>query len=258
MNLQTVELQIKRLLKAAHITNHPELGPKRNESIGKSTFGGLRTELFESLLLASPSESEIGKDDDPPLTVTFSHSYVMPAEMRGKISAELSSLIEARNQLIHNFQSQHDLDCNDCCEAALKHLSDLNSRAISMYGEIKTLREAQIEAYSRMAELVQSEFYWNMVQGIPAPPGQDWLMVGEIKLLVEASKLYAVNGRTNLQQAVEHVCRNGYDSDAYKNYGCKSWQDLADKSGLFSIEKQKNPKTERWEHFYRLGAKIPL
>lgn len=259
MNLQSVELRIKNLLQAAQITNHPDRGPKRAAQINKSTFGGLKSDLFESFLVDSPPRPEAREEESTQVIFNTTHSFVMPPADRDKYQADLCSLIEDRNHLIHHFQNQHDLDCDGCCEAALARLKELNDRAISVFDGLSEIRQSQRQITEHLLQFAQSGTLFNLIMGRPLAPGQDWLMIEEVQLLIEAGQLYAdESGKVSLQKGVEHIAQKGGLDDAYTNYGCKSWQDLATKTGLFSVERQKNPSTGRWERFYRLGAKIPL
>ncbi|MDH0095024.1 hypothetical protein N7333_00340 [Pseudomonas sp. GD04158] len=257
--MQSVELQIKNLLLAAQVTNHPVSGPKRAAEISKSTLGGLNSKLFESFLVTAPPISEPREEESNQVIFSASHSVVMHPGDRDRHQADLCNLIEDRNHLVHSFLTQYDLGCDGCCEAALVRLNELNGRAISVFHSLKVVRQSQREIRDKVKDLVQSEIFFNLLVGQPLPPGQDWLMIEEVQSLIEAGKLYAdESGKVSLQKGVEYIVHKGGSEDAYTHYGCKSWQDLAAKTGLFSVERQKNPCSGRWEHFYRLGAKIPL
>ncbi|KJU76572.1 hypothetical protein N619_28505 [Ectopseudomonas oleovorans] len=258
-NMQLVELQIKNLLLAGQITNHPVSGPKRTAQISKSTLGGLSSELFESLLVTASPKYEAKEERNDAIIFSLSHSFVLPSAVRNRHQADLCKLIEDRNQLVHSFLTQYDLDSDVSCEAALVRLKELNDHAISLYGELKWFRQNQCDALGKVNDIFQSKIFSDLLMGRSLSPGQDWLMIEEVQLLIEAGKLYAdESGKVSLQKGVEYITHKGGSEDAYTHYGCKSWQDLAAKTGLFSVERQKNPCSGRWEHFYRLGAKIPL
>lgn len=256
VNLQTVELQIKDLLLAAQFTSSADGQAKRKEQISKSTFGGLKSELFESLLVGSDAPQVLERNQT---FITTNQRFVIPHAVRESYKSDLCNLIEARNHLIHQFLQEHDLDCDDCCEAALARLENLNARAFATLHVFNDFLQGQRQLAEHMVQLAQSGTLFNLMTGKPLPPGQDWLMVEEVQLLIEAGQLYADESeKVSLQKGVEHIVHKGGSKDAYTQYGCKSWQDLANKTGLFSVERQKNPATGRWEHFYRLGAKIQL
>ena len=255
VHLQVIELRIKNLLLAAQFTINPIHAAKRETQIRKSTFGGLKTELFESFLVVPSPKSEAREEDSTQFVFKAEYSLVMPVEARDKYKADLSSLIDDRNDLIHHFLTRYDLTCDVGCDAALAHLKELSDRALSIFSSLKEFQRAQLEVKA----LMHSERYFELRVGRTLPPGQDWLMIEEVQLLIEAGKLYAdESGKVSLQKGVEYITHKGGSEDAYTHYGCKSWQDLAAKTGLFSIERQKNPCSGRWEHFYRLRAKIPL
>lgn len=259
MNLQSLELLIKRLLRSSHMSSNAERVSKRNELISKSTLGGVKTELFESLLVDGADEADAAEPDTEGDSLHIRQRFEVPTNAREQLQGELCKLVEARNDLVHSFQSKHDLSCESCCEGALIHLDELNTRARSIYESLQSFREAQKTSLKRISELIQSDSWLSLLAGEPIPPGQSWLIVGEVQSLIEAAKLYQdSDGKTLLVRGIEHAVHQGCPDEAYKNYGCKSWQDLAAKTGLFTLERHKNPHSERWEHFYRLGRKVPL
>lgn len=259
MNLQSIELLIKGLLQSSYMSGNAERVSRRNELISKSTLGGVKTELFESLLVDGADEADVDETHTERYALKFRQSFVLPSDERESYQEELSTLIEARNDLVHHFQSKHDLSCEGCCEGALLHLDDLNTRAQSIYESLESFREAQKTSLKQLSELIQSDSLLSLLTGELPPPGQDWLIVAEVQSLIEAAKFYQdSDGKTLLVRGIEHAVQRGCPDEAYKNYGCKSWQDLAAKTGLFTLERHKNPHSERWEHFYRLGRKVPL
>lgn len=152
-----------------------------------------------------------------------------------------------RNTLVDHLIEQHDLSTVDGCLHAQEALAHSYSEIDHRFKQLCTLARQMDEAKQRVAELIQSpEFHELLVNGI-APDGEiHWPIAGIVGALREAIGELSIDGWANLEAAARWVTEHQPEQTP-QNYGCARWRHVVHESGQFEMRRfSQNGRAAAW------------
>jgi hypothetical protein len=137
---------------------------KLEKSLKKKSMGRVAKKLFQSVF--GESKNVEAPDNPKENWLSVKHSIEMKKEDVEVLEQALSSIIEERNNLIHNNAAKHDLKTIVGCRKFADELEAQNGRIKSMHSTLMGFVKSNLEARKTMAEFMETEEFWNLVQGV--------------------------------------------------------------------------------------------
>lgn len=195
------------------------------------------------------AERELPVADEPAKTVSFGFrsSIRMSADDYARTRDSLKELVELRNALVHHIIERFDLQQAAGCVAARDHLLTCYDLIESHYVQLRSWVEHTEQARQLAATFMQSPVYLDfLVNGI-APDGVvDWAAAGCVRVLLEASRVLAVDGWTPLDAATQWVGAQHPDQTPEK-YHCRSWPQVLSESRRFDLRyREEDGRKQPW------------
>ena len=147
-----------------------------------------------------------------------------------RIEDDLKAFVALRNDLVHNFVDQHNLNSQEDCQAAIKALSEASERITRHWKDLRGWVDDMLDARKMMAEALNSGAV------------QEWLIHGKIHwpyakiihAVREVAAEIAVDGWAPITKTGTIVV-NRYPDELPAHYDCNSWGHLIHESRLFEI-----------------------
>ncbi|GCB05365.1 OST-HTH/LOTUS domain-containing protein [Ralstonia sp. SET104] len=189
-------------------------------------------------------------DDASPLIGSPAFGYRstmrLSAEDYARTKAELRHLVDARNDLVHDFGSRFDLHTCEGCSAACDYLEGCYARIDTQYGKlcawVKGVDAARIAAAAFMQAPGLSGCFNDGAEPVATTRWAEAEIVGALR---EAAALNAgERGWTRLDHAIALIHRKhpGLTPDSY---GCKSWRHVLNESRRFDLEYRADENARR-------------
>ncbi|WP_312316186.1 OST-HTH/LOTUS domain-containing protein [Stenotrophomonas sp.] len=176
-------------------------------------------------------------DDDGETGFHLQLGVNVPDDAYDALAADFRELVRLRNTLVHHFIEQHDLATVDGCLRAQEVLALSYSEIDRRYDQLSTLAREMGEAKQRVAELIQSpQFFELLVNGI-GPDGEvHWHIAGIVGALRQAIQELSIDGWANLDAAVRWVTEHQPEQTPQK-YGCVRWRHVVHESRQFELRR---------------------
>lgn len=207
--------------------------------VQKKTMGtlvGILTESFLTLLPRNEEESQMEADAGDQNWFSYRCQLEMPAEHYEATKAALKELVDLRNELVHHFLERFDLWSESGCQAADGFLEEsyetINRHCLNLQSWAKHMNEAR----AKMASVMQSQAFSDVIDGIRGDGSVDWPGSGICCCLREAENKCAIDGWTRLETAILWI-GSTYPEQTPKRYGCSSWRHILNESRQFEIRK---------------------
>ena len=252
LRLQQYERLLKAMVSARSISGTAESLPRAIESEKAKASGKTLGQLVGLLMggyitkehVAAPKFSKFENNSNVVFDLQFWVN--LPEESHAELAADLGELVALRNTLVHHFIEQHDLSTVDGCLRAQEALAHSYSKIDRRFEQLCTLAREMDQAKQRVAELIQSpQFHELLVNGI-TPDGEiHWPIAGIVGALREAIRELSIDGWTNLDAAARWVNEHQPEQTP-KKYGCVRWRQVVHESGQFELR--------RFSHNGRMAA----
>lgn len=157
--LQRIETNLKRLMAHAHISGPVSaIGKiiKKQEADTEYGMFGVLIKKYVETLLTSRSDQEESSDEISEPHITFSIKFDLDASSVKNERESLKALSAGRNNLVHHFLEQHDLESLEDCSTACIWLDSQYKQASNFLHRIRSIMYAAAEARKEYIELVSS------------------------------------------------------------------------------------------------------
>lgn len=236
---QKLEGLLKRLTAVQQISGYvseiEQKAQKQIESISKQTLGQVAGVYIENN--SSGDDIDLGPDHpkEPWINIGFKNS----GEGTEERNKEITSLIEERNKLIHQFDQVCDLTSLANCtqaESYLDHQYDLVRRELrNLESSMQAVRGAAIVSLMcHESDFVnRSKFIFDLQKN------PSMMMLGKI-----TSQIARADGWTVLSSATGHLNQDvsAEIKELKKQYHCKTQKDLMLKADVFEFREETTPK----------------
>ena len=243
LRLQQYERLLKAMVADGELSGPADRLPTiREQKIAcaqKKTMGTLVGILTESFLTRPPrneEESQTEADAGDQNWFSYRHRLEMPAEHYEATKTALKELVDLRNDLVHHFLERFDLWSESGCQTADGVLEEsyetINRHCLNLQSWAKHINEAR----AKMASVMQSQAFSDVIDGIRGDSSVDWPGSGICCCLREAESKFAIDGWTRLETAIRWI-GSTYPEQTPKRYGCSSWRHILNESRQFEIRK---------------------
>lgn len=257
--------QYERLMKAI-LAHHEIAGPvetleaqraARVERLSDKSLGTLVKSLFETYAVADDYERDLLPEDKTPtdrISMAFSHRITMEQQRLAETRAAVEDLVAMRNELVHHFIERFDLESNDGCAAAMRHLGGCYERIDRHLAELADWARGMEQARALMASFAQTEAFHDMVVNGIAPDGSfDWPGTGIVSVLRQAAAEQSEAGWTRLERARAWI-EADHPEQVPMKYGCRTWPQVLTESRLFDLEYRAGEDGRKVAWFRERGA----
>lgn len=261
IHLQQYEHLMKALLINREIegtaSTLKDIQSRRKDVFARKTLGQVVGTLTEDAFVTARPESPSSADNPGPTELTepwFRHCFSIGVREgdHARLVADLSGLVELRNQLVHHFVQQHDIWTEAGCLSADAHLDRCFEQIDQRYQELRGWVQSMNEAREITATFMASREFEDMfVHGIlPSGAGVIWPSATVVELLRNAEAKVACNGWTLLSDAIK-IIQTEHPDHTPKRYGCRNWRQLLRESGLFSVRKEVTDDGQRTQIWFQ-------
>ena len=240
--------QYERLMKA--MLAHHELAGSvetleaqqaaRVEKLADKSLGTLVKSLFESYVVVDGSEERDLLDESKVTTdrifMAFRFSIAMTEERRAETKAAVDDLVGMRNDLVHHLIDRFDLWSDEGCQFATEHLTQCYGRVDKHYAELRQWAEGMENARALSASFANSDVDRDLVVNGIAPDGSfDWPFTGAVSVLREGLERLGTKGWAPLGEVRSWIAQH-HSEQTPEKYGCRSWPQVLNDSGLFDLQ----------------------
>lgn len=229
----------ERLLKAM-LAQHEGTGTAHNvdwdaraADTGRKTLGTLVSQLFGSLLTTDGStgaRAVVPERAAEGAWFRYRMQIAMPDDELARIEHELRDFVSLRNELIHHFVEQHDLQSLEGCRLAGKALDEAAWRIERHFDTLSTWANDLAEIGRLTAEVLGSD----LVRSLVATGRVPWPETAIVGALRQAAAEIAIDGWTPVLAAAALISERHPDQ-LPSNYGCRSWRQVVHESGIFEL-----------------------
>lgn len=167
-------------------------------------------------------------------------SMTLSDETLGGVKAGMADLVALRNELVHGFVLQHDLQSEAGCLAAATALDDTHRVIDGHFQELLGSYKGMLDLARATAELLTlPEFQGNFFPDIiPDQVGVDWSASTIEQLLRGAEGELSRSGWTLLDDAVAFIRRVAPEHTPGR-YGCSTWRQVLHESNrTFAVRRE--------------------
>jgi hypothetical protein len=242
LRLQRYERLIKMI-----VAHHEISGPihaletvqaARIDGTARKTLGTLVGDLLGSYVvnneIGTPAESAT---DFPSEVNSFGmrlHLTLSDADFV-RTEDELKELVLLRNNLVHHFIDQHDLNSLDGCRGAHDALVAASNHIAQHFDKLREWAEHMVQIRRQAAEVIQSAMFHDMVVDGVYPDGTVvWPAAGIVRALREAASELAVEGWAPVAEAGKWIAVR-HPTQLPAKYGCRSWRQVVHESRIFEL-----------------------
>lgn len=163
----------------------------------------------------------------------------------------LAELVAMRNDLVHHFIERFDIFDEAGCTAAITYLDGCHTQIDVHFGDLKNWATSLSEVEILATKFMQSKAFEDLlVHGINPDGSVCWARSTIVECLRGAEAACQVDGWTALDTAIE-VIQNRHRDHSPSRYGCKTWRQVVQKSGLFEFRSVAATDGLRGEAWYR-------
>ena len=201
------------------------------------TLGGLVGQLMGSFLTPGPQASAPEGESKPahgPASFRARMQIAIPADDFARIERDLKDFVCLRNALIHHFIERHDLKTAEGCRFAEGALIAAHRRIEGHFDDLRQWAQDLIQTRQQVADFLGSD----MVRAILVSGKVPWPLTSIVAALREAATELAVDGWAPVLEASALVLSR-YPDELPSNYGCRSWRQVLQESGVFELRYRK-------------------
>lgn len=235
LHLQAYERLLKAMLAQHEVTGTARQvdTDSRAAEVGRKTLGTLVNQLLGSLLTSGADAPRPAVE--PSLTnggVWFElrMQIAMPADELAAIENELRDFVSLRNELIHHFLDQHDLQSLEGCRLADKVLDDAAWRIERHFDKLSTWANDLAELGRLTAEVLGSD----VVRSQLVTGRMPWPETAIVGALRQVAAEVAIDGWTPVSAAAELI-EDRYPDQLPSHYDCRSWRQVLHESRCFDL-----------------------
>lgn len=176
LRCQHLERMLKGLVVGRFVSMAPENvkadAHARKETVNGSTLGWLKEELLAKYLRIEGSAEDTRELDKAESKghLAFRLNIQVPSEYHASLSQDLSIVLERRNQLVHHFLGNFDLQTSEGCEASLVYLNETHQLFDTHLGNIWEFAKCAYEGHQMMAAHLQSPEFQAVLHAKPPAP----------------------------------------------------------------------------------------
>ena len=238
----------ERLIKA--IIEHQELSGSiddlearrdaRIRGVAKKTLGMLAEEFLGSFLVSDTADEPADapeSETNAPAKITIRFRMSLPEEDFAQAERDLRELVRLRNDLVHQFVEQHDLNSVAGCLEAQRALSTSLEWIEGCYSRLREWAQDMARAHQFMADPVHSGAFQDLIIHGIAPDGSvNWPVSSLVTGFREAARALAgAEGKwVSVAEAAMWIAKKNPDRTP-QLYGCKTWQQALQDSRLFDL-----------------------
>jgi hypothetical protein len=244
LRLQQYERQIKAIVATQEFSGAlrdlEAVRAARVDAATRKTLGTLVGEFLGSFKLSGDTVASPKVAADPPdgvATFSFRIGCGLQEHDLERVKAELTELVNLRNNLVHCFIDQHDLWSVDGCQRAQAALIADYDRIDQCYGRLRDWAAEMDQARQSAAEHIQSDTVRNLVIHGIAPDGTvDWPASSLVIGFREAARALALAGDewVSVADAGKWLVAK-YPDQTPERFNCKTWQQALHESRLFDL-----------------------
>lgn len=239
LRLQQYEGLMKALI-ADHVVSGAAVDLQRIrdrqvKDTARKTLGKLMGELLGSYLVAGEPDSAEDLVTDAP-EVSFRMRLSLSEDDFARTETGLRELVELRNNLVHQFIDQHDINRPDGCRGASTALIAAYERIDHHFEELREWARDLLRMRERMAAAMAPgmPFYMALVHGIHPDGTIDWQIASIVEALRKAATDLQVDGWARVAEAGAWVAAHHPDLSP-QAYGCRSWRQVLHESRAFDL-----------------------
>ncbi len=147
----------------------------------------------------------------------------------------LRELVLLRNDLVHHFIDQYDLESLDGCRLGCDALVDAFNKIDHRFNELRTWADDMRKLHGLMAQFVQSEQFRDFVVTGNSPDETVRLAnTGILRVLQEAAGELALDGWATVSEAGGWVAAR-YPDQVPERYGYASWRQVVHEARIFEL-----------------------
>lgn len=147
----------------------------------------------------------------------------------------LRELVLLRNDLVHHFIDQHDLESLDGCRLGCDALVDALAKIDHRFNELRTWADDMGKIRGLMAQIVQSDQFRDFVVTGNLPDETVRLPnTGIQRALQEAAGELALDGWATVSEAGEWIAAR-YPDQVPENHGYASWRQVVHEARIFEL-----------------------
>lgn len=234
LGLQALEHRMKAIVSTHRLSGSAEmleqLQAQRIAETRRKAMGALAGDLMGNLFVPDGHQGSRDVSEDGP-AFSFLLQIALPAEEFSRIQADYQELIAKRNALVHHFLELHDLQTEEGCRAAVRHISATIDLVVSVNDELDELAASFDPARKAFAEKLAS------------PDIRDWIVSGRfpwslttiVDALHHATVPLSEDGWTSVEAATAWITARSSD-ERPEQYGCRTWRQLIHESRLFDLQ----------------------
>lgn len=239
--------QYERLIKAI-VADHKVSGPAhsieqvraaRAEETARKTLGSLVGELLGSYVV--PNDESAHQDTSSSLPedvawIALGTQLSLPASEFARIDQELKELVTLRNDLVHHFFDQFDIQSVAGCVVAQESLSVSLNRIEDHFQQLSVWAKDMAQMRRALSDVIQSDSFRDKVfNGVSEDQALEWEHNGIVIALREALSVLSVDGWACVDEAGRWIAARNPEQTPAK-YGCKSWRQIVHEASIFKLK----------------------
>lgn len=258
------------MLMKALVAEQEVVGPARElldirarqaAALSKKTLGHVVGVLTGNLLTPAMPVLDAARDDDVPTKLTepwfrTTFSIEMSAERHEKVSADLTALVDLRNELVHHFLEKQDIWSENGCRADA-YLDACYKQIDERYEELRLWANTALDARHTLASFMRTpDFAEFLLHGIfPGGAGVAWESSTIVELLRKAEASLAREGWTPLNDAIALIQAENPEHTP-RRYGCRSWRQVLHESRQFLVRKERTEPGQATSVWYQCRTSL--
>jgi hypothetical protein len=262
LRIQQYERKLKGLLIAHEVagpaTDFQALQAERAKEVEGRTLGGLKTLMFDSLVVPDKFQKELLPSSSLDSAMGFGVRIHMADEQLAATKAAVSELVALRNELVHHLIDRFDLGSAEGCILACRHLEasyeiiDRHVLQLHEWGQSLLSAGRLFSEFSQSSQFsdVLSEF---LRDGHSPDGAVEWSSARIVRSLRDAAEQLGVGGWTRVDLAREWIAAR-HPEQTPSRYGCRSWGQVLADSKLFVHEYRRDADGRKLGWYRCLGA----
>ena len=244
LRLQAYERGMKAVL-AQHDIFWSAESLARNQAVseantGGKTLGALVNHVLESFLTTDEKARSAKAMPDPAAGGTGCGIRTriqigLSDDDFAQVENGLRALVLMRNNLVHHFLEQHDLESLDGCQKAEAALLADSDRIKPHFDQLREWAEEIERTRLHAAEVFNAGPYRDLITALIVDGTIPWPFTAIVGALREAAAALGGDGWAPVAQAVEWISMR-YSEEVPENYGCRSWPHVLQESRCFELQ----------------------
>ncbi|UWQ10822.1 OST-HTH/LOTUS domain-containing protein [Aliiroseovarius crassostreae] len=224
-----------------------ELLTQRTADYSQKTLGTLIKNMFGSFIVSDEQDASnpTVSSSDTPKHFSIHTQLVLSDSDYEETEKALKDFVRLRNELVHNFIRQYNLESREGCTEALSALEETHSAIDHHYSQLQQWRMVQHQA---LDQIFQSPTFLDIT--LNRPP-----LDKVTKSLREAASELSVDGWAPLEDAGLWITKR-HEDQTPANLDCRSWRHVVQEARVFEIRYfNRGGKRSAW--YRERGAEHP-